>query len=444
MKQKENFSGSGLKRREFIKSAGLAATGLAMAPQMSFANASSQVKKVRAAWIGVGQRGAQIMKTALGIEGVEVVAVCDILEERNSLAQKIVMEAGQPKPEAYGRGPEDWKRLMERNDIDTVICASPLAMHPPVMIACMQKGIIGASELPICSNVDEAWELIEVHEKTGVQFQMLENYIYRRFEQMVYNMAHLGVFGEISHCTSSYMNSSAYIMWDENGKLKWRGEERALRTGNRYPTHATGPAAKWLDICRGDQFDYLVSMGSRSLGLNAYAKRTLGPDHEFSTKDWPLNDVNVTMIKTKMGRSITLIYDAILPRPGEFVHRLQGTKGLSNGTLNSFYIEDRSPRGKWESAESYYEEYDHPNWKKYGKIAAGSTHGGADYLQFADFFKAVRNRSQVTVDPYDAVTWSVLVDLTEESVLAQSRAIAFPDFTRGKWVTRKPLPIEAI
>lgn len=444
MEKRENSSGSGLKRREFIKSAGLAATGLAIAPGISFANENTQVKKVRTAWVGIGQRGAQIMKTALGVEGVEVVAVCDILEDRIALAQQMVVEAGQPKPEGYGRGPEDWKRLMERNDLDTVICAAPLDLHPKVMIACMQKGIIGATELPACRNEDEAWQLIEVHEKTGVPFQMLENYIYRRFEQLVDNMVHLGVFGEVSHCTSSYMNESPYIMFDEKGKLLWRGEERALHTGNRYPTHAVGPAAKWLDICRGDQFDYLVSMGSRSLGLNEYAKRTLGPNHEFASKKWPLNDVNVTLLKTKKGISVTIIYDAILPRPGEFVHRVQGTKGLSSGTMNAFYIQDRSPRGKWEKAELFYEEYDHPNWKKYGELAAGATHGGGDYIMFVDFFNAVRNRSQVTVDPYDAVTWSVLVDLTEVSTMNKSRAIDFPDFTRGKWATRKPLPIKAV
>lgn len=434
---------SGFNRRDFIKSAGMATTGLAMAPGFS-APVINAEKKIRVGWIGMGGRGVQIMRSALATGLVDVVAVCDILEERNTIAQNIVVEAGQPKPEAYGRGPEDWKRMMDRNDLDSVICSGPLDLHPASMIRCMEKGIIGASELPICDGIEEAWELIEVYHRTGVPFMMLENYIYRRFEQLILNMIHQDVFGDISHCTVSYMNESPYIMFDEDGNLLWRGKERALRNGNQYPTHAVGPAAKWLDINRGDRFEYMVSMGSRSLGLNHYAKRTLGENHPFAHKNWPLNDVNVTMVKTFKGISVTVIYDAILPRPGEYVQRIQGTKGLSSGTLGSVHIQDRSPFKKWEEAKLYYDEFDHPNWKKHGQTAGAYGHGGGDYIMFMDFATAVLSKRDVSVDPYDAVTWSTFNDLTETSVNNKSRPVDFPDFTLGRWQKRKPLPDVAV
>ncbi len=446
MKKEKNLHNSGVKRRDFLKSAGLAASGLAVAPGMTFAREESAAKKVRVGWIGMGGRGIQIMRAALSIPGVEVVAVCDILEERNTLAQNVVVEAGQPRPDAYGRGPEDWKRLMERNDLDTVVNSGPLDIHAPSMIACMNKGIIGATELPACGGVSEAWELIEAYHRTDVPFMMLENYIYRRFEQMILNMVSQDVFGEVSHCTVSYMNESPHIMWDQDGNLLWRGRERALRNGSQYSTHAVGPAGKWLDINRGDRFEYMVSMGGRSVGLNHHARRSLGPDHPFSHKSWPLNDVNTTLIKTFKGISVTVIYDAILPRPGEFVHRIQGTKGISSGTLNAFHLQDRSPFKRWEDAEVYYDEYDHPNWKKHGSEARHHGHGGADYIMMLDFIDNVRKGSEadLSVDPYDAVTWSTLNDLTEMSVNNKSRPIDCPDFTVGRWQHRKPQPVRAI
>ncbi len=313
----------------------------------------------------------------------------------------------------------------------------------------MEKGIIGGTELPACHGIEEAWQLIEVYHKTGVPFMMFENYIYRRFVQLVHNMVSQGVFGEISHCTSGYQHESPFVMFDDQGNLLWRGKERALRNGNQYPTHAVGPAAKWLEINRGDRFEYLVSMGGRSVGLNHYAERLLGKEHPFAHQKWPLEEVNVTLIKTFKGINVAIYYDAILPRPWDLIHRIQGTKGIAYGTVDSIYLEDRSPKRKeWEPASNYYEQYEHPNWKKYGKdgeIAKTFGHGGGDILMLMDFVDAVRtNRYDISVDPYDAVTWSILNDLTETSVNNKSRPVDFPDFTLGKWQSRKPLPIKAI
>ena len=61
-----------------------------------------------------------------------------------------------------------------------------------------------------------------------------------------------------------------------------------------------------------------------------------------------------------------------------------------------------------------------------------------------DFAKAVRNRSEVPIDVYDAVTWSAITDLTQKSVAKKSRPVDFPDFTKGRWSSWKPKAIEAI
>ncbi|NLO03291.1 MAG: hypothetical protein GX126_13400 [Bacteroidales bacterium] len=63
---------------------------------------------------------------------------------------------------------------------------------------------------------------------------------------------------------------------------------------------------------------------------------------------------------------------------------------------------------------------------------------------FVDFVTAVLNKRDMTVDPYDAVTWSTLNDLTETSVNNKSRPVDFPDFTLGRWQKRKPLPDVAV
>ena len=51
---------------------------------------------------------------------------------------------------------------------------------------------------------------------------------------------------------------------------------------------------------------------------------------------------------------------------------------------------------------------------------------------------AVRNKTQTPIDVYDSVAMSVITPLSEESIAKGSAPVACPDFTRGKWKTKKP------
>jgi hypothetical protein len=155
--------------------------------------------------------------------------------------------------------------------------------------------------------------------------------------------------------------------------------------------------------------------------------------------------VNTSLSQTHDGITITLYYDTKNPRPQDWIYRIQGTKGIYSGSLNKIYLEDISPKpDQWEAIDKYQEKYDHPLWKKYGTIAESSGHGGGDYLCFRDFVLAIRDRAQTPIDVYDTASWSIITKLTEESVAGKSRPIDFPDYTKGKWQTRKPATIEKI
>ena len=55
------------------------------------------------------------------------------------------------------------------------------------------------------------------------------------------------------------------------------------------------------------------------------------------------------------------------------------------------------------------------------------------------FIEAVKNKVKPPIDVYDAVAWSVISPLSERSIKNGSSPIEFPDFTRGKWKTNKPI-----
>jgi predicted dehydrogenase len=432
-------------RRKFLKSSMGAGAGILVSasglPLYAF---SGETKKVRLGIVGVGGRGTGMLKVALSIEGVEITAVCDIDEERVARAQRLVQRAGQSKPKGYSRGPEDYKRMVGQKDLDAVYTATPWELHTPVMVAAMKAGKYGGTEMPACINMEQAWELVETSEKTGMPCMLMENYCYMRNVQMVLNMVNQGVFGKLSHCEVGYQHDTRYVNVDANGELLWRAYDKLNHNGNRYPTHAIGPTAQWLNVNRGDRFEYLVSMSSRSLGLNHYAAKIGGSDHPNAKLNFQQGDVNTTLIKTHNGISITLYYDSQLPRPVDFIWRVQGTKGIYSGTLDKLYLDHFKPSHQWQDADKYMDKYDHPNWKKYSEVARSTGHGGSDYLCMLDFVKAVRNREEVPIDVYDAATWSVITEMSETSVNSKSKSVDFPDFTRGKWATRESKPVKAI
>jgi predicted dehydrogenase len=424
-------------RRDFLKLA--AATGI---PH----SLSSAEKPVRIGMVGVGNRGTGIVRILLEIPGVEIPAICDINEEHLRKAQSLVEKRGRIRPEGYSSGPEDYHRLIAREDLDAVMTATPWELHTPIAVATMKSHKYAATEVPAAITVEQCWELVNASEQTGMPCMMLENDCFRG-ALVALNLVQQGVLGEIVHCEGGYDHDLGAGLL-RNGELSWRGMHALQRNANLYPTHPIGPIAWWTGINRGDRFVYLTSMSSKSRGLNYYAAKHFGPDSRYAKREFADGDVNTSLIMTEKGVTVTLNHDTQLPRPysdsGDteiplMVQRLQGTAGIFFGSLEKIYIDGRSPEHKWEDTGAYYEQYEHFLWKAFGEAARSSSHGGEDYIELHQFVRAVRNKIQTPVDVYDAATWSVIVPRTEQSVASKSAAVDFPDFTRGKWKNPRPI-----
>jgi len=431
---------SHFQRREFLKLAGAAG----MAGSLSGAG-----KPVRIGLVGVGNRGTGLLKIFSDIPGVEIPAICDINEEHLQNAQALVEKNWRRRPEGYSSGPEDYRRLVAREDLDAVVTATPWELHTPIAVAAMKAGKYTATEVPAAITVEQCWELVNTSEQTGMPCMMLENDCFGRGALMALNLVEQGVLGEVIHCEGGYDHDLRAGLL-RNGQLSWRGMHALRRNANLYPTHPIGPIAWWIGINRGDRFTYLTSMSSKSRGLSHYAAKHFGPDNLYAKSQFADGDVNTSLIMTEKGVTVTLNHDTQLPRPysdsGDtkiplMVQRLQGTEGIFFGSLEKIYIDGRSPEHKWEDSGPYYEQYDHLLWKALGEAARSSGHGGEDYVELHQFVRAVSNKMQTPVDVYDAATWSVIVPLSERSVAAKSAPIDFPDFTRGKWKNPRALTL---
>ena len=330
---------------------------------------------------------------------------------------------------------------MERDDLDAVIIATYWQWHTPMAVYAMKHGKYAGVEVPAAITIDECWDLVKTHEKTGVPCMMLENWSFRSDNLAVLNMVRQGMFGEIVHCHCAHSHDCIdHWFFDPEGNIRWGGDFLIKRNCDQYPTHSLGPVLSWLDINCGDYFEYITSTASDSKGINTYFTRKFGPNHPNAKQKYKQGDIVTTVVRTHKGKSIVINYDMQLPRPYDNRWMLQGTEGIYNEQRNALYCVDTSPEyHQWEPFPPYMENYNH-YWytDKEWQAAIEQGHGGTDFLELSVFIDAVRNRTQTPIDVYDSVVMSCIVGLSEKSIAGGSKPVKCPDFTNGRWKTKKP------
>jgi predicted dehydrogenase len=437
-----------LSRRTLLE-AGAAALGVAAltrptglpaqtAPQGTVPFAAPPMDVVRIGFVGVGGQGTSHVENLVTIPGVRIVAVCDIDESHAARAAGIIVAAGQAPPSQYTRGPTDFVRLCETEDLDLVFTATPWEWHVPVCVAAMRNGKHAATEVPAAVTLEECWQLVEEAEKYQKHCVMMENCNYDRMELMVLNMVRQGLFGEILHAEGGYLHDLREVKFSSEGEGLWRRAHATRRNGNLYPTHGLGPVSNCLNINRGDSFAYLVSMSGPSRGLQDYAREHLPSEAPQRKETYVLGDVNQSLIKTANGRTILVGHDTNLPRPYSRIHQVQGTRGLFQGYPSRVYVEGRSPQHQWETPDKYLPEFEHPLWRFDQAKNATTGHGGMDFLEDWRLIKCLREGLATDMNVYDAAALSSVTALSEWSVANGSKPIDFPDFTRGRWKTTPP------
>jgi hypothetical protein len=429
-----------MNRRDFISMAG---AGIALAGTSFGAE-----KRVRVGVIGTGHRGTSLTRLLTLFEDVDIPALCDIDPEHLAKAQQVVVDAGRKKPEGYSPGDEDYKHLVDRDDIDAIIIATPWEWHVRMAVYGMKAKKYVGVEVPAANTVDECWELINTQEETKAHCMMLENWSFRRDNLAVLNMVRKGMFGDLTYAQGAYAHEcNKEWFFKPDGSITWAGEHLMNRNADQYPTHGLGPILSWLDINCGDYPDYLTSTATKAVGVNSYFRRTF-PNDSLATRKVMQGDIVTTVIKTIQGRNIVVYNDMVSPRPYDNKWQLSGSMGIYSHEHNAIYLEGVSPlpRGEgeaWEPFEPYQEKYDHVWHRGVQQIASTLkrdvvSHGAPDYLEIKMFVEAARDKGPLPLDIYDSVVMSAPVALSDISISKGSAPVPFPDFTRGRWKTRKP------
>ncbi|HXG65633.1 MAG TPA: Gfo/Idh/MocA family oxidoreductase [Blastocatellia bacterium] len=394
---------------------------------------------VRMGIIGVGGRGASLLRDLLAIDNVQVKAICDVVQEKCLRAQAMVEKSGQKPPDLYHKNDRDFENLCKRDDLDLIYIATPWNWHVPMALAAMNNGKHVGVEVPAATTLADCWKLVDASEKTRRHCVMLENVCYGYNEMLVLNMVRAGLFGELTHGEAAYIHDLRALLFGNEGEALWRRHEHTFRNGNLYPTHGLGPVAQYMDINRGDRFDYLVSMSSPQLGFDAYRAKHVPKGDPKWKETYICGDMNTSLIKTARGRTIMLQHDTTSPRPYDRINLISGTKGTFRDYPPRIYFDGQEGGEQWATIDKYKEQYEHPLWKRVGELARKlGGHGGMDFIMSYRLIQCMREGLVPDMDVYDAAAWSAPGPLSEASVKQGSMPVKFPDFTRGRWKESRP------
>ena len=419
------------------------------APGSMAGYADKPFKKLRVGVVGLG-RGS------LGIDmgkfpHVQIAAICDITQARIDRALAKCAKLKIPAPKVYTGSPEAWKRMCESDEIDLVYNGTPWELHTPIALYAMEHGKHVVVEVPSALTLDDCWNLVETSERTRRHCMQLENCCYGETEMLALNMCRQGLLGTLVHGEGAYIHDlrkSCYGKFNpETGTGGywdyWRLRYNRAHGGNQYPTHGLGPICIDMDINRGDNFDYLVSVDSLQAGFQEYGRGKFGAGSQEAAWKVKMADMNTSIIKTKLGRTIMVQHNVTGPRPYSRINLISGTKGI----LQDYPLRIALEKVLGEGAHNFDEKetaalrakYKHPLWKtagEYAKIHGG--HGGMDFLMLLRLAWCLQMGLPLDMNVYDLAAWCSLNELTEISADNRGRTVDVPDFTRGAWKTQKP------
>lgn len=403
------------------------------------------MKKVKIGFVGLGQRGRGMLYTFLGIDNVDVVALCDVYQDRVEELAKIIKDERNFDAKQYN----DFDLMLKDGGLDAIYIASSWENHIKQAIKCMEAGIPCAMEVGGAYSIKDCWKLVKTYEKTKTPIMMMENCCYDKFELLTTALVRRGMLGEIIHCHGAYTHDLRDEIINGNINRHYRLRNYISRNCENYPTHELGPIAKILNINRGNRMLYVSSMSSKSRGLHEFANTDKCKDSSLKETVFNQGDVVSTNIVCENGETITMTLNTTLPAHYTREFQVKGTKGFADmdtnnialdGDIEELWITSDYNRKHFDDADKF-NEYLPDYWKNMTDKEKNLGHGGMDYILVKEFINALVENKPMPIDVYDAASWYAITPLSEKSIKHHGKPYKIPDFTRGKYKERTSLDV---
>jgi predicted dehydrogenase len=317
------------------------------------------MEKLKFALIGTGgiaQTYAQAFQTS---QCCRLVAVADVRKE-----------SADAFAEPFGaKSYADYKTLAENETVDAVIVSTPPNSHPEIAMYFMRRGIHVLCEKPLCLSTQEAHEMLDCAEKTGVKFTMASKFRYVEDAVKAKSMVASGILGEIVQFENAF---TAKV----DMSRRWNSDKQASGGGVLIDngTHS-------VDIIR-----YFLGAIEEVLAVETGSTQALAVDE------------NVKMfVKTKNGVTASIDLTWGINKELPYFISIYGT----SGTLHIGW------------RESKYKLNSSPDWIQFGK---GYDKVQAFRSKIENFAHAIRGKEDLLIKPQDALASVEVIEAAYRSL----------------------------
>jgi predicted dehydrogenase len=356
-------------------------------------------KKIRVGIIGVG-RGQSFARGATDAVGMELVAVCDVWEER-------LAEMGRQ----YGVATyTDYDKFLE-HEMDAVILANYFHQHAPFAIKALRAGKHVMSETAANKTLAEGVALCRAVEESGKIYMFAENYPFTAFNQEMARLYRTGEIGRVTYAEGEYNHPMApdAVLRISPGRNHWRN----WLPSTYYCTHALAPL-----MCITDTMP--VSINALSIAAP-----------ELTAKLARHSDPGSVILCRMDNGAVFRIFGLTLPGHSNW-YRVHGTHGAMEITRGPGYYGPGQVRvwhDEWDCpADVPVERTYVPDWPEHGDLARKAGHGGGDFWTSFHFGNAIRTGEQPYLNVYRGVAMSSVGILAWKSALEEGRPFAVPNF----------------
>ncbi len=294
-----------MQRRRFLALAGAAAAGRAAAAGDSIGTGI----------IGTGNRGGHLWRNLVKLDGVKLLAACDLKPDRLDQA---LSAAARDQPTGYS----DYRKLLERKDVEAVFIATPCDLHVEMAIAALQAGKHVYCEKPLGITPESIARVLKAAASARTVFQVGQQMRYGAQLQEVIAKIHGGVAGKLMMVKAQ--RHAGNDLAHDGPSADWFFD--AKRSGDVIVEMAVHN----LDVCNwivGTRPEQAAGFGGVSLWVNDPPGRTSMDGYTLSYEY--ANGV-------KMSFTQVFFHPGGMPGGGQYFY-VYGTKGAVDVSGAKFY-----------------------------------------------------------------------------------------------------------
>ncbi len=424
-------------RRLFLKNVALGSAALTSAPYMMAASYEQRLRldriyqpanfsannQIQVGIIGVGIQGTYDTLAALQVDGVKLIAACDLYTGRLTHAQEL-----------WGKDlfvTRDYRELLNRKDVDAVIIATPDHWHKKILVDALKAGKAAYCEKPMVQHASEGQEIIKTQQQTGLVCQIGSQGLSSLGNEKAKQLYEDGAIGEIVLLDmyndrysaegawqypippdanpqtvdfDTFLGNAPDVPYDNTRFFRWRN----------YRDYGTGVAGD-LFVHAFSTLNYILSShgpnrAQATGGLRYWKDGRDVPDVSITLYDYPETDTHAAF-------NAVFRVNFIAGSGGGSGFKIVGTEGAMEVGQNSVTLTrskiDMVPDGY--SMIAYQEATKEEIRKNYAqqdlesrksKLSTGITtweapsdYKGAHYDHFHNFFSGIRGSHTIVEDP---------------------------------------------